>query len=138
MAFSAQAESSPIAGINVTPLVDVLLVLLIIFMISTPVIAHKNRVDLPLPSLTYVPTPPPEPLRVTVDPGGMVFLNGTLVSDATLATQLDIASSKGRDDAALIPHVELHARDEAAYDDVARVLAIVKSHGITGIDFASD
>jgi biopolymer transport protein ExbD len=136
MAFSTQAESSPIAGINVTPLVDVLLVLLIIFMISAPVIAHKTRVD--LPTSTESDFKQPDPLRVTVDPGGMVFLNGTLVSDATLATQLDIAASKGRDDAALVPHVELHARDEAAYDDVARVLALVKAHGVTGIDFASD
>jgi len=136
MAFSTKVESSPIAGINVTPLVDVLLVLLIIFMISAPVVAHKNRVDLPIGSSKAHPQP--DPLRVTVDPGGMVFLNGTLVSDATLATQLDIAAGKGRDDAELVPHVELHARDDAAYDDVARVLALVKAHGVTGIDFAAD
>ncbi|HEY4090259.1 MAG TPA: biopolymer transporter ExbD [Luteibacter sp.] len=136
MAFSTKVESSPIAGINVTPLVDVLLVLLIIFMISAPVIAHKNRVDMPIGSSEVHERP--DPLRVTIDPGGMVFLNGTLVSDAMLATQLDIATSKGRDDAAKVPHVELHAQDEAAYDDVARVLALVKAHGVTGIDFASD
>ncbi|MGN6482396.1 ExbD/TolR family protein [Luteibacter sp.] len=135
MAFSTKVESSPIAGINVTPLVDVLLVLLIIFMISAPVIAHKNRVDLPANSSSDLL---PDPLRVTVDPGGMVFLNGTLVSDATLAGQLDIAASQGLDDASRIPHVELHARDEASYEDVARVLALVKAHGVKGIDFASD
>ena len=67
-----------------------------------------------------------------------MFLNGTLVSDAALAAQLDIAASNGLDDPVTIPHVELHARDEASYDDVARVLALVKAHGITGIDFASD
>lgn len=133
MAFSAKVESSPIAGINVTPLVDVLLVLLIIFMISAPVLTHKNRVDLPGPGSTA--TGHPEPLRLTVDPGGMVFLNGTLVSDATLATQLDIATSRGE---GRVPNVELHARDEAAYDDVARVLALVKAHGLDRIDFAAD
>jgi biopolymer transport protein ExbD len=136
MAFSAKIESSPIAGINVTPLVDVLLVLLVIFMITAPVITHKNRIDLPVSGDLFGHRP--EPLRITVDPGGMVFLNGTLVSDAALATQLDIAASKGGDDAARIPHVELHARDQASYDDVARVLALVKAHGITGIDFAAD
>jgi biopolymer transport protein ExbD len=68
----------------------------------------------------------------------MVFLNGTLVSDATLATQLDVASARGRDDATRIPHVELHARDEASYEDVARVLALARAHGVTGVDFASD
>lgn len=133
MAFSAKVESSPFAGINVTPLVDVLLVLLIIFMISAPVIAHKNRVDLPVGSAP--PHQTPEPLRVTVDTGGMVFLNGSLVTDAALATQLDIAASHGAD---TTPSVELHARDEAAYDDVARVLALVKAHGLERIDFASD
>jgi len=136
MAFPAKIESSPIAGINITPLVDVLLVLLIIFMISAQVVAHKNRVDLPVSA--HASSHRPDPLRVTVDPGGMVFLNGTLVSDATLATQLDIAASDGLEDAARVPHVELHARDEASYDDVARVLALIKAHGITGIDFASD
>ncbi|WP_424681268.1 ExbD/TolR family protein [Frateuria sp. YIM B11624] len=136
MAFSAKIESSPIASINITPLVDVLLVLLIIFMISAQVVAHRNRVDLPVAD--HASRERPEPLRVTVDPDGMVFLNGTLVSDATLATQLDIAASAGQNDAARIPHVELHARDEASYDDVARVLALVKAHGVAGIDFASD
>lgn len=136
MAFSAKIESSPIAGINVTPLVDVLLVLLVIFMITAQVVVHEHRVDLPVAGRAS--SDRPEPLRVTVDPGGMVFLNGTLVSDATLAKQMDIAASEGRDDAAKIPHVELHARDAASYDDVARVLALVKAHGVNGIDFASD
>jgi biopolymer transport protein ExbD len=136
MAFSAKVESSPIAGINVTPLVDVLLVLLIIFMITTQVVAHRNRVD--LPGAGDVTKARPEPLRVTVDPGGLVFLNGMLVSDAALATQLDIAASEGQGDAAKTPRVELHARDQASYDDVARVLALAKAHGVTGIDFASD
>jgi biopolymer transport protein ExbD len=136
MAFSAKMESSPIAGINMTPLVDVLLVLLVIFMIATQVTTHKNRVDLPVSG--DLSRNRPEPLRVTVEPGGMVFLNGTLVSDAALAAQLDIATSVGQGDAADLPHVELHARDEASYDDVARVLALVKAHGVTGIDFASD
>lgn len=101
MAFSAKIESSPIAGINVTPLVDVLLVLLIILMISAPVIVHENRMD--LPASARASNDRSEPLRVTVDPGGMVFLNGTLVSDATLAMQLDIAASTTLDDAAKIP-----------------------------------
>jgi biopolymer transport protein ExbD len=136
MAFSAKIESSPIATINVTPLVDVLLVLLIIFMISAQVVVHRNRIDLPVAGDLFKDRP--EPLRVTVDPGGMVFLNGRLVSDAVLATQLDIAASMARDDEAKMPHVAFHARDAASYDDVARVLALVKAHGVTGIDIASD
>lgn len=136
MAFSTKVESSPIAGINVTPLVDVLLVLLIIFMISAPVIQRKTAID--LPNNIGDDFNPPDPLRITVDPGDMVFLNGTLVSDAALAAQLDVAANKGREDASRLPHVELHARDEASYDDVARVLALAKAHGVTRIDFASD
>jgi biopolymer transport protein ExbD len=135
MAFSAKVESSSITGINVTPLVDVLLVLLVIFMLSAQIVTHKNRVDLPVAGDVFKARP--EPLRITVEPGGMVFLDGTLVSDAALATQLDVAAGAA-DDPLKIPHVELHARDAASYDDVARVLALVKAHGITGIDFASD
>src|SRR4051812_18981023 len=71
MAFSARQDAAPISGINVTPLVDVLLVLLIIFMISAPVVAHKARVDLPSPG-SQPPTAMMEPIEITIEPNGVL------------------------------------------------------------------
>ena len=131
MAFSARLDSAPLSGINVTPLVDVMLVLLIIFMISTPVIAHKTLVDLPTPNRSIDLRP--DPLRITVERGDMVFLDGVLVSEPVLDKQLAIAAARSEK-----PPVQLHVRDDAAYEDVTRVIAMVKGQGLDSIDFAND
>lgn len=132
MAFSARNEAAPISGINVTPLVDVLLVLLIIFMISAPVIAHKARVDLPAAG----GAPPPialEPVDITIEPNGMTFWNHVLVTDAALATQMEVLGARDGDK----PALHISASDEASYEDVARVLAEAKVHGLSNIDFVN-
>lgn len=131
MAFSARLDSAPISGINVTPLVDVMLVLLIIFMISAPVIAHKTLVDLPTPNRSIDLRP--DPLRITVERGDMVFLDGVLVSEPVLDKQLAIAAARSEK-----PPVQLHVRDDTAYEDVTRVIAMVKAQGLDNIDFAND
>ncbi|KAF1008510.1 MAG: Biopolymer transport protein ExbD [Luteibacter sp.] len=132
MAFSARLDAAPISGINVTPLVDVMLVLLIIFMISAPVVAHKTLVDLPSPNRSFVDLRP-DPLRITVERGDMVFVDGMLVSEPVLEKQLAIAAARSEK-----PPIELHVRDDAAYEDVARVIATVKNQGLDTIDFAND
>jgi biopolymer transport protein ExbD len=132
MAFSARQEAAPISGINVTPLVDVLLVLLIIFMISAPVIAHKARVDLPSAG-AVPPDAVQEPIDITIEPNGMTFWNHVLVTDATLATQMEIVGSRDGDK----PSLHISASDEAAYEDVAKVLAEARVHGLSKIDFVN-
>lgn len=128
MAFSARHDAAPISGINVTPLVDVLLVLLIIFMISAPVIAHKARVDLPAASPRGGDTV--EPVRVTIEPGGLLYWNDTPVTEAALLKQMDIAAA-----AADKPALHLAAADGAAYEDVASVLTEANVRGLSKIDF---
>lgn len=132
MAFSARNDAAPISGINVTPLVDVLLVLLIIFMISAPVVAHKATVDLPIAGGDPPPTIP-DPVDITIEPDGMTFWNHTLVTDATLATQMEIL---GRHEGQK-PALHISASDQASYEDVAKVLAEAKVHGVSDIDFVN-
>ena len=78
MAFSSNSSGGAMADMNVTPLVDVLLVLLIIFMVTAPAMSYQIQVD--LPQNTNVPPPvvlnPPEPIRIHVQTGGTVAWNG--------------------------------------------------------------
>jgi len=128
MAFSARVEAGAISQINVTPLVDVLLVLLVVFMISAPVIAHKAQIDLPRPSQDSKQDTI-EPVRLTIEYGAM-YWNGAPITDAGLATQLDIAAARAEQ-----PALHIAAADNAAYEDVARVLAEAKVRGLSKIDF---
>jgi biopolymer transport protein ExbD len=79
MAFSSNSSGGPMADINVTPLVDVMLVLLIIFMVTAPALSYPIQVDLPQPSTNPPPTPkdPPEPIRIRIDAAGTVLWNGS-------------------------------------------------------------
>ncbi len=129
MAFSVRAESSAISTINVTPLVDVLLVLLIIFMITAPVVTHRTHID--LPSLSGKnPVPQAEPIRLSIQADGSLYWNDTPIDEAQLAAQLAVAGQRDEP-----PRLVVRAADGAAYQAVARVLAQAKAQGVTGIDF---
>jgi biopolymer transport protein ExbD len=128
MAFSVRAESSAIAQINVTPLVDVLLVLLIIFMITAPVVTHRTRVDLPAPGRSTAPLT--EPIRLSIQADGSLYWNDAPIGEAQLASQLAIAGARE-----VPPRLIVRAADGAAYQTVARVLAQAKAQGVAGIDF---
>ncbi|SEO61270.1 biopolymer transport protein ExbD [Luteibacter sp. UNC138MFCol5.1] len=129
MAFSARHDQAPISGINVTPLVDVLLVLLIIFMISAPVIAHKSSLSFSSAGLP-TDTTPPKPIRVAIDADGSTFWNGVLVTDATLVEQMRLAAA-----GTTRPVLDVAAADGASYEDVARVLAEAKVQGLAKVEF---
>jgi biopolymer transport protein ExbD len=115
------------AHINVTPLVDVLLVLLIIFMISSPVIMHKTKLDLPQPS--HIWAEPPSTIHLAIHANGAMYWNDTPVSQDQLATQLSIAAAQGAQ-----PALQIDADDGVAYESVARVLAQAKAQGLAKID----
>lgn len=128
MAFSARVSRSDVmASINVTPLVDVLLVLLIIFMISSPIITHKARMDLPQPSKTFAE--PSTPIRLAIHADGAMYWNDTPVSQDQLTMQLSIAAAQSNQAA-----LEIDAADGVAYEAVARVLAEAKTQGLAKID----
>lgn len=127
MAFSARVSRDVMAQINVTPLVDVLLVLLIIFMISSPIIAHKTKLDLPQAPKTFLEQPPSIHLVIHAD--GAMYWNDAPVSQDQLKTQLSIAAMQ-----TVQPALQIDAADGVAYDAVARVLAEAKAQGLGRID----
>lgn len=128
MAFSARVSRDVIAQINVTPLVDVLLVLLIIFMITSPVVTHKATMDLPHPSSKPI-LERSDPIHLAIHEDGMMYWNDTPISQSQLRTQLSIAATE-----ATQPVLEIDAADGVAYESVARVLAEAKAQGLASID----
>ena len=129
MAFSARVSSPAISTINVTPLVDVLLVLLIIFMITAPVITHNIRTDLPQPGRTTA-LDNVDPIRLSILTDGSMAWNDTPITDAQLDAQLSLAASRNQQ-----PELRIDAADGAQYQAVAHVLSQAKSQGMTRIDF---
>ena len=122
------------AEINVTPLVDVLLVLLIIFMITAPILAHKIEVDLPQPNTnTPPPVNPPTPINLKIDQSGAFYWNGTPVDELGLKAQLAVIGQQGLSNQ---PEIQIAADDHVAYEYVARVLADAKSYNLVKIGFS--
>ncbi|GGA30766.1 ExbD/TolR family protein [Dyella nitratireducens] len=133
MAFSTGGGKGPMADINVTPLVDVMLVLLIIFMITAPIMTHKIKIDLPQPNPNVVPpTNPPEPVHLKIDQSGAFYWNDTPVDEQQLKTQIAVIATKSEADQ---PEVQIDAADQVSYQVVARVLADAKSYGLNKIGF---
>jgi biopolymer transport protein ExbD len=118
--------------INMTPMVDIMLVLLIIFMITIPVMKHAVNIDLPRAS-NAVQTIKPETVRLSVDAGGRYFLNDTQVADDELATQLKAAAAQQ-------PQPDLHIRGDKAvrYERVAQAMAAAQQAGLRKIGFITE
>ena len=131
MAFSSGNSGGPMSDINVTPLVDVMLVLLIIFMITAPILTHKIKIDLPQPNPNVVnPDNPPDPINLKIDQSGSLYWNGTPIDEPHLLTQLTLIAQQSNQ-----PDLQINADDSAAYQYVARVLSDAKSLGLTKISF---
>jgi biopolymer transport protein ExbD len=134
MAFSSNSGGGPMADINVTPLVDVMLVLLIIFMVTTPALSYPIQVDLPQPSTNPPPTPrdPPEPIRIRIDAAGTVLWNGSPTPMSTLQSQFDVEGERTLDEQ---PTIEIDTDKDAEYETLARVLARAKNANLVKISF---
>ena len=137
MAFGTQdlnvgTEDDVMNEINMTPMVDIMLVLLIIFIITVPVLKHAVNVD--LPRATNTPqTVKPETLTLSVDADGGYFLNQTRVSDTELAVQLQQAAAQN-------PPPDLHIRGDKAvrYEHVAQAMAAAQQAGVKKIGFITE
>ena len=128
-AYSAPLRDRSIAEINITPLVDVMLVLLVIFMISAPTITRTLTARLPVS--TPSATAPPPRLSLQVDPSGGFTLDGRSVSPAQLAEAL--AAIAQRSPRAI---VEVGASSEADYQAFATALSIARASGIADVTLA--
>ncbi|MGS1016828.1 ExbD/TolR family protein [Allosphingosinicella humi] len=136
MAMSAgHAEDEPMMDINTTPLIDVMLVLLIMFIITIPIQTHAVKLDLPVDDPTNTTPPPIDPVKnkVTIDPAGTVYWNGAPVDAVTLRQYLDITTT-------MTPTPELHLQPDpnARYEVVDEVLAITKRANVTAMGFVGN
>jgi biopolymer transport protein ExbD len=133
MAFGTQDDTDDVMNeINMTPLVDVMLVLLIIFIITVPVMKHSVNVD--LPSATSQPQETrPESVRLSVDAEGRYYWNEQPIADGELAARLKVEAARS-------PQPDLHIRgDKAArYERVAQALAAAQRAGLRKIGFITE
>jgi biopolymer transport protein ExbD len=133
MAFGTRDEPDEVMNeINMTPLVDVMLVLLIIFIITIPVMKHSIEIDLPR-AANQPQNTKPETIRLSVDAQGAYYWNDAKVEDAALPTQLQAAAAR-------TPQPELHIRGDRAvrYERVAQAMAAAQRAGIRKIGFVTD
>ncbi len=133
MAFGTQDDTDDVMNeINMTPLVDVMLVLLIIFIITVPVMKHAVNIDLPRAS-NQAQDAKPETVRLSVDAGGQYFWNDSRIADADLERMLKV-------EAARQPQPELHIRGDRAvrYERVAQAMAAAQQSGLRKIGFITE
>lgn len=124
-------QRTTMVEINMTPLVDVMLVLLIVFMITAPLLTHSVKIDLPQASSS--PTEQkPETVALSIDGEGRVFWNNEAVDEVALPARLAAA-------AAHMPQPELHLRADrdTRYEVIARVMAEARSAGIEKMGFVT-
>ena len=131
-----RAKKKPLSEINVTPLVDVMLVLLIIFMISAPLLTVGVPVELPKTDASAVETDN-EPLTVSIDQSGAIFVNRDETAYDALIERVTTEASGGRDPATERP-VFVRADGRAPYQAVARVMARLSAGGFTKLNLITD
>lgn len=133
MAFGNRDDSDEVMHeINMTPLVDVMLVLLIIFIITVPVMKHAIHIDLPRAS-NAASIAKPQTLRLSIDAQGRYFLNDMPVSDEALSPQMQAAAAQN-------PQPDLHIRGDKAvrYERVAQAMAAAQQAGLRKIGFLTE
>ena len=121
---SSDGEMGPISAINVTPFVDVVLVLLVIFMVTAPVLM-KDAIGLHLPKAATADAKSINPLGIAVTKQGQILINGQLADPANVTTQVKAALLADPNVQALIS-----ADADARHGDVVRAIDLVKSAGL--------
>jgi biopolymer transport protein ExbD len=130
--FHRGGTDAPMAEINMIPLIDVMLVLLVIFIITAPLLTHAVKIDLPRaasqPNLTR-----PDNIQLAIRADGEIFWNGEAMEGPALASRM---AEAGRSD----PQPEVHIRADATthYQRVAEVMSLAARSGLVRIGFVTD
>ncbi|MEO6102817.1 MAG: biopolymer transporter ExbD [Pseudoxanthomonas sp.] len=135
MAFATgSGKGKPMADINVTPLVDVMLVLLIIFIVTAPIVTYPIEVDLPQRVINPPPQlkDPPPPIDLRIDASGQVNWNDSPVATAELQAKME---NEVQRDPTNQPELRIDANPDAQYDVMAKVLAAAKNSRMQKIGF---
>ena len=125
-------DNAPLAEINMVPLIDVMLVLLVIFLVTAPMLTHAVKVDLPR-AVSMPNVSKPETVQVSIDAAGTVFWNTQAVDSAALSVRLATAAAQQ-------PQPELHIRAERTtpYEKVAQLMSEAARVGVSRIGFVTD
>ena len=130
--FDPRHASQPVAEINMVPLIDVMLVLLVIFIVTAPLLTHAVKLELPRASA--LPNPPvPEKVELAIDATGALHWNGERLARPELAQRLVQAGQRTPQ-----PEIHLKADQAVAYRVVAQTLADAARAGLTKVGFVSE
>jgi biopolymer transport protein ExbD len=131
-AFERPSASQPMAEINVTPLVDVMLVLLVIFIITAPLLSYAIKLDLPNDPAPAA-EPAPATIRLSIDAQGTIHWDADPVTDDQLRSRLASAAA-----GASVPEVHLRADKATRYERIAFVMSAAQQSGVTKIGFVTE
>ena len=133
MAFSnGSGGGGPMAEINVTPLVDVMLVLLIIFMITAPLMAHKVEIKLPEANLDVKSEDQSRPITLAIKESGDIFWNDEPITSVMLESQLALEAQKKPQ-----PRIDIRADNTTRYKVVQDVVKTAQRVGIAKVGFVA-
>ena len=130
--FNDNNQPGPMADINVTPMVDVMLVLLVIFIITAPLFTHAIKLE--LPNAQSQPAPEkPETITLAINGEGKLFWNNAAITRDDLTARIAVASEKKPQ-----PELQLRADKSTRYEIIAQVMAAAQNGGMTKIGFVTD
>jgi biopolymer transport protein ExbD len=130
--FDSKSSGAPMAEINMVPLIDVMLVLLVIFIVTAPLLSHSIKLDLPKAS-AQVMSAKAEKIDLSIDANGVRYWNGTALSREEAAARFVQEGSKPTQ-----PEVHLRADQSVPYRAVAETLADASKAGLSKIGFVTD
>ena len=130
--FAGDEDDGLMNEINMTPLVDVMLVLLIVFMVTIPVIRHAVKIDLPHASSQKEDTKPAQ-VTVSIDADGNLLWDEQKISDDVLQAKIAAAAQQNPQ-----PELHLSADRKVAYEKVAEVMSAAQAGGLTKIGFVTE
>jgi biopolymer transport protein ExbD len=129
--FDRQSSGAPMAEINMVPLIDVMLVLLVIFIVTAPLLTHSVKLELPQ-ATSQVHPPVPVKIEFAIDAEGQRYWNGERVTRAEAATRFLAEGGQP-----VHPEIHLRADQAVAYRHVAQTLADASKAGLTKVGFVS-
>ncbi|HMI40235.1 MAG TPA: biopolymer transporter ExbD [Sphingomicrobium sp.] len=131
---SDNLSGEPMIEMNMTPLIDVLLVLLIMFIITIPVQTHAVKLDLPQDDPNSVP-PPVDPVKnkLVITAGNQILWNGSPINEQQLRQYLDVTQQMNP-----VPELHLQPEPNARYEIVDRVLAVTKQAHVSKMGFVGN
>ena len=122
----------PLSEINMIPLIDVMLVLLVVFIVAAPLLTHAVKIDLPKASSVPVDTKP-ETIHLAIKADGTLYWNGEAVLEDALPSRMENAARH-------LPQTEIHLEADARtpYEIIARIMALSARSGLGRIGFVSE